>query len=165
MKQNNEISTAFVSTNSIVQGEQVGILWPELFNKGISIFFAHRTFQWDSEGRGKAAVHCVIIGYSITDKKNKIIFDYENAKADAHSLHAVNINPYLVDAPNVFLPSRISTPDGLPRLIKGSQPTDGGHLILDEKAKTELIQAEPMAKNLLRPYIRGTELINGGCRW
>jgi hypothetical protein len=96
----------------------------------------------------------------------RIIFDYsDNIKAEPLALSARNINPYLVDAPNVILPSRTDTPQGLPQLIKGSQPTDGGNLILTEAEKKELVTAEPQAKKWLRMYIGGEELINGGRRW
>jgi type I restriction-modification system DNA methylase subunit len=165
MRENTGIHTAFVSTNSISQGEQVGILWPALLFYGVHINFAHRTFQWSSEGRGKAAVHCVIIGFALHESKEKRIFEYENIKLEPHAIKAHNINPYLVDAPNVILPSRTETPAGLPKLIKGSQPTDGGHLILTELEKQELLSEEPKAEKYLRPYIGGDEFINSGQRW
>jgi hypothetical protein len=166
MHDNPEIKTALVSTNSICQGEQVGILWSYLLAQGVQINFAHRTFQWSNEGIGVAAVHCVIVGFGLSDPKQRVLFDYsDNIKGEPVAINARNINPYLVDAPNVILPSRIVTPPGLPRLIKGSQPTDGGHLILSEEEKMELLTAEPQAKKWLRPYIGGEELISGGRRW
>jgi hypothetical protein len=166
MHGNPEIHTALVSTNSICQGEQVGILWSYLMAQGVQIHFAHRTFQWSNEGKGVAAVHCVIVGFGLSEPMQRIIFDYsDNIKAEPLALSARNINPYLVDAPNVILPSRTDTPQGLPQLIKGSQPTDGGNLILTEAEKKELVTAEPQAKKWLRMYIGGEELINGGRRW
>jgi hypothetical protein len=165
MADNPNIRAAFVSTNSITQGEQAGILWPELFRLGAKIYFAHRTFQWSSEGRGKAAVHCVIIGFGLQDLVDKWIYDYDTPKGEPHAIKATNINPYLVDAPNVTLASRSKTPAGLPQLIKGSQPTDGGHLIVTDNEKDELLAAEPQAEKWLRKYIGGEELINGGQRW
>jgi hypothetical protein len=165
MRGNAAITCALVSTNSICQGEQVGTLWGYLLEHGVRIHFAHRTFQWSNEARGMAAVHCVIIGFALHDATKKTIFEYEDIKGEPHAIKAANINPYLVDAPNVILPSRTTTPPGLPQLIKGSQPTDGGHLILTEDEKAQLLAAEPQAKKWLRPYIGGEELINGSRRW
>lgn len=165
MKTNPAITCALVSTNSICQGEQVGTLWGYLLEHGIHIHFAHRTFSWSNEARGKAAVHCVIVGFGLRDTAEKTIFEYEDIKGEPHAIQAANINPYLVDAPDVILPSRTTTPQGLPQLIKGSQPTDGGHLILTEAEKTELLSKEPAAEKWLRVYIGGEELINGNPRW
>ena len=159
------VRCAFVSTNSITQGEQVGVLWSWLLAQGIHIHFAHRTFSWSNEARGKAAVHCVIIGFGLEDRPGKVIYEYDNIKGDPHAVPAVNINPYLVDAADVILPSRTLPPSGLPQLIKGSQPTDGGHLLFTESEKTDLLLAEPEAEKWLRPFVGGEELINGGRRW
>jgi hypothetical protein len=93
MADNPKIKAAFVSTNSITQGEQVGVLWPDLLKRGVKIHFAHRTFQWSSEARGKAAVHCVIIGFALHDTEDKRIFDYETPQAEPHEIKAKNINP------------------------------------------------------------------------
>jgi type II restriction/modification system DNA methylase subunit YeeA len=92
------IKIAFVSTNSITQGEQVSVLWSELLKLGVKIHFAHRTFQWSNEARGVAAVHCVIIGFALFDSERKAIFDYSDIKGEPHTIAAMNINPYLVDA-------------------------------------------------------------------
>ncbi|MBU1395241.1 MAG: class I SAM-dependent DNA methyltransferase [Gammaproteobacteria bacterium] len=165
MKTNPAITCALVSTNSICQGEQVGTLWGYLLEHGARIHFAHRTFSWSNEARGKAAVHCVIVGFGLRDTAEKTIFEYEDIKGEPHAIHAANINPYLVDAPDVILPSRTTTPPGLPQLIKGSQPTDGGYLILTEAEKAELLSIEPAAEKWLRVYIGGEELINGNPRW
>ncbi len=166
MHHNPEIKTALVSTNSICQGEQVGILWGYLLSQGIHIHFAHRTFQWSNEGKGVAAVHCVIVGFGLSEPKIRTIFEYSNSiKGEPTTVTARNINPYLVDAPNVILPSRTNAPAGLPQLIKGSQPTDGGHLVLTDEERKELLAVEPHAKKWLRPYIGGEEFINNGRRW
>jgi hypothetical protein len=165
MHQNPAIVAALVSTNSICQGEQVGTLWSWMLAQGVRIHFAHRTFSWSNEARGKAAVHCVIVGFGLGDVAEKTIFEYEDIKGPAHAVKAANINPYLVDAPDVILPSRTSTPEELPQLIKGSQPTDGGQLLLTEAEKDELVSLEPQAEKWLRPFIGGEELINGGQRW
>jgi hypothetical protein len=116
------IRCAFVSTNSIAQGEQVGVLWSWLLSRGMHIHFAHRTFQWSNEARGMAGVHCVIVGFGLCEATKKTIFAYEDIRGEPHAVKAANINPYLVDAPNVILPSRTATPAGLPQLIQG-QPT------------------------------------------
>lgn len=165
MRGNPATKAALVSTNSISQGEQVGILWAWLLAHGIHIHFAHRTFQWSNEARGMAAVHCVIIGFGLEGVERKTIYEYDDIRGEPHAVPAANINPYLVDAANVILPSRTSPPPGLPQLIKGSQPTDGGHLILTENDKNDLLAAEPAAKVWLRSYIGGEELINGDGRW
>jgi len=122
MADNPAIRTAFVSTNSITQGEQVGVLWPDLFLRGVKIHFAHRTFQWSSEASGKAAVHCVIIGFALHDVTDKRIFDYETPQAEAHEVKAKNINPYLVDAPDTFLPTRTSSISSAPEITFGNMP-------------------------------------------
>ena len=169
-----KIACAFVSTNSICQGEQVGILWSYLLEQGIHIRFAHRTFQWSNEGKGIAAVHCVIVGFSLSPipaggsaaEGEGVIFDYsDNIKGEPTTLMARNINPYLVDAPNVILPSRTQTPNGLPQMKQGSKPVDGGNFLFTEAEKNAFIEVEPQAEKWLRPYIGSEELINGNWRW
>jgi hypothetical protein len=155
----------FVSTNSIVQGEQVGTLWGALLERGVRIRFAHRTFQWTSEAPGRAAVHCVIIGFGLRDPAQRWIFDYAHPRAAAQRIAAKNINPYLVDAPDVLLPSRTRTPEGLPRPLEGSKPVDGGNLIFEDEERVSFLRDEPNALPWLRPYLGGRELINGERRW
>ena len=111
------IKCAFVSTNSITQGEQVGVLWGWMLAQGIKIHFAHRTFSWNNEARGKAAVHCVIIGFSLQDVIDKTIYEYEDIKGEPHAIKADNINPYLVDAPNVLLDKRSYPISRVPELV------------------------------------------------
>lgn len=158
---------AFVSTNSIAQGEQVGIMWSDLFSRGIRINFAHRTFVWESEARGKAHVHCCIIGFGLESNPVKLLYDYDNVlKGDDPTVSVCsNISPYLIEGPNLVLPSRTEPRPGLPQMKKGSQPTDGGNLILNEDEKNELLRSEPNAVVCLRPYIGGEEFINGKTRW
>jgi len=166
MHDNPEVKTALVSTNSICQGEQVGILWSYLLAQGVQIHFAHRTFQWSNEGKGVAAVHCVIVGFGLSEPKQRTIFDYgDNIKGEPVAISARNINPYLVDAPNVILPSRTDTPHGLPQMKQGSKPVDGGNFLFTEAEKIEFITSEPQAEKWLRPYIGSEELINGNWRW
>ena len=125
---NKAIDIALVSTNSITQGEQCGILWPHLFGMGVSIHFAHRTFQWNSEARGKAAVHCVIVGMTWGDPKSRTIFEYDHVRGDPHASKVMRINGYLIDGPQYSVPARSRPPHGRLRMHKGSQPTDGARL-------------------------------------
>lgn len=159
------IRAAFVSTNSISQGEQVGILWSDLLSRGVHLHFGHRTFQWTNEAKGKAAVHCVIIGFGLANVHEKWVFEYETLKSEPYPIRVDNISPYLVGGPDILLPSRSDPQAGLPEMYKGSQPTDGGHLILDDEEKAALLQAEPQTEPFIRPYIGGDELINGTTRW
>ncbi len=160
------IRVGFVATNSITQGEQVSTLWAALFERGVQIDFAHRTFPWVSEARGKAHVHVVIIGFSIVGKPTKRIYDYASSRGEVATVATCqNINPFLVAGSNLLLPSRTEPRDGFPQMKKGSQPTDGGFLILTEKDKSELLAKDPTAKEWLRMYLGGEELINGEHRW
>jgi len=160
------IRVAFVSTNSIAQGEQTGILWNELVNNyGIKIYFAHRTFKWSSEGRGTAAVHVVIIGFSNQELKHKLIFYYETPSAEAQEIKVKNINPYLVNAPDLFILKRNSPLCNVPDMSKGSQPTDGGNLLLTDEEKIEFLKNEPKAINFIRPFLSAREYLHNVRRW
>ncbi len=155
------IRCAFVSTNSIIQGTQVAPLWNELRSRDkVHIHFAHRTFKWSNEGRGKAAVYCVIIGFGLHEAKTKKLFEYENIKGDAHEIKARNINPYLVDGPDVIVKSRNTPLCLVAPVVRGSSPVDGGNLLLSEEEKQELITAEPQAEEWIKPYSMGNEFIN-----
>ena len=169
---------AFVSTNSITQGEQCGILWPILFSRDLSIRFAHRTFQWNSEARGQAAVHCVIIGLTFAKDGPRRIYDYDHVRGEAHASAVARINGYLIDGPQYAVPARSAPPEGRLETHKGSQPTDGArlrrpgggyikfsNLILDESDRAELLTADPGAAKWLRPYVGADELISGQWRW
>jgi len=160
-----EIKSAFVSTNSIVQGEQVGILWADLLKRGIHIFFAHRTFKWSSEASGKAAVYCVIIGFALNDDLSKRIFDYETPQAEPHTIKVSNINPYLVDAPNVILPNRSKPICDVSEMVYGSKPVDGGFLILSDDEKTDFLYREPEVIPYVKPFICAKEFLNNEKRW
>ncbi len=124
------MQAAFVSTNSITQGEQVAVLWGEMQRLGMYTHFAHRTFQWSNEAKGNAAVHCVIVGFGPEDQAVKTIYEYEDIKGLPLAVSVKNINPYLIDAPTVFLPKRREPICNVPQMTKGSQPTDGGNLLL-----------------------------------
>jgi hypothetical protein len=165
---NNEKKTrvAFVSTNSIAQGEQVGILWNELFNHyKIKIHFAHRTFKWGNEARANAAVHVVIIVFSDFDIAEKRIFEYENISGEPQELKVKNINPYLVGGKDFVILSRKQCISHVPEMFKGSQPTDGGFLLLTDIEKIELINNEPIASKFILPFISAREFLHNEKRW
>ena len=154
-----KIFAAFVSTNSITQGEQVYMLWPDLLNRGIHINFAHRTFQWSNEARGKAAVYCVIIGFSLSDFQPKWLFDYEDIKGEPHKIKAQNINPYLVDAANIILENRRYPICAVTTMLYGSKPADGGNLLLSEKENQDLVSDEPAASSWIKRYLNADEFL------
>lgn len=157
---------AFVSTNSISQGEQVGILWNELFNKyKIKIHFAHRTFSWTNEAKGKAAVHVVIIGFSNYDVGEKTIFEYEDIKGEPHEIRVKNINPYLVEGNDNFLSKRRTSICNVQEMVFGSMPNDGGFFLFTESEKNEFLKVEPNAAKYFRKFIGAEEFINGSYRW
>ncbi len=160
-----QIRVAFVSTNSIAQGEQVGVLWSELLRLGMKIHFAHRTFRWSNEAKGVAAVHCVIIGFAAFDADNKIIFDYDNIDGDPHATKAQRINPYLVDAPEVLLRNRETPICQVPSIGIGNKPVDGGYYLFSPEEKKQFLRAEPNAEPLFKRWIGSKELLNGLERW
>lgn len=164
--QNTQIKCAFVSTNSITQGEQVGILWNVLINMyGIKIHFAHRTFKWSNEAKGNAAVFCVIVGFANFDTNNKSIFEYEDIKGEAHEIKVKNINPYLVDAKNIFIEKRTNPICNVPKMFKGSQPTDGGNFLFSENEKKDFLEKEPQSLKFLFRFTGSDEYINNINRW
>lgn len=156
---------AFVSTNSITQGEQVAVLWGEMQRLGMHTHFAHRTFQWSNEASGKAAVHCVIVGFGPQDQAVKTIYEYEDIKGLPHAVPVKRINAYLVDAPDVLLNKRRTPICQVTEMTNGSKPTDGGHLLLDDAEKESLIKAEPQAAQWIRPFMGAEEFINKTARW
>lgn len=164
--QNTNTKVGFVSTNSIVQGEQTSILWGQMLNKyGIKIHFAHRTFKWSNEAKGNAAVYCVIVGFANFNTTEKTIFEYEDIKGEPHEIKAKNINPYLVDAKDVFVEKRSTPLCKVPKIKFGNQPIDGGWFILDEGEKIEALEKEPFIEKYIRKYIGSEELINGRKRY
>jgi hypothetical protein len=164
--QGTAISVGFVSTNSICQGEQVGLLWRPLLDRyGIRINFAHRTFRWSNEARGKAAVHCVIIGFATHDAAVKTLFDYDDINGEPHAVAARNINPYLLDAPDVLLENRSDPICDVPGMRFGSMPRDGGNLLFSQAEYEEFVSSEPEARPLLHPYVGSDEFLNGDWRW
>jgi len=167
--QNTKIKVAFVSTNSIVQGEQTALLWGQMLNiYGIKIHFAHRTFKWSNEARGNAAVYCVIIGFANFDTNNKSIFEYENIKGEAHEVKAKNINAYLIDAKDIFIEKQSNPICIVPKIKFGNQPIDGGFLLMTEDEKNKAIKAEPFIEKFIRRYVGSVEFINNiprYCLW
>jgi hypothetical protein len=156
---------AFVSTNSITQGEQVALLWGEMQRLGMHTHFAHRTFQWSNEASGKAAVHCVIVGFGPNDQSVKTIYEYEDIKGLPHAVPVKRINAYLVDAPDVFLNKRTTPVCNVSPMANGGKATDGGNLLLSDEEKAELIAVEPKAAKWIRPFLMGDEFINNIGRW
>lgn len=164
--ENTAVKVAFVSTNSITQGEQVAALWQFLLAKGIKINFAHRTFKWSNEARGAAQVFCVIIGFSYNGQnETKKLFDYETPQSEAHEIQVKNINPYLVDTPDIVIPSRNKPLCKVPDILYGSKPVDNGNLFLDDEEKDDLLRKEPKAEKFIRRLISANEFINGINRW
>lgn len=163
---NTQTKVAFVSTNSVVQGEQTAILWGELFFKyNIKIHFAHRTFSWNNEATGNATVHVVIIGFAAYDTSIKFIYNYENIKGEPVVTKAKNINGYLIDAKDVFIESRSKALHNFPDMFKGSQPTDGGNLILSTSEKEELLKLYPNAEKYIKRYMGAEDFINSKTRF
>lgn len=163
---NPAIDVAFVSTNSITQGEQAGVLWPWLLGHGITVRFAHRTFQWSNEGKGKAAVHCVIIGFGRQVPDKRTLYVYANGiKGEPIARPAKNINPYLTDAPDVVLTKRSDPICAAPDISKGSEATDFGHLFFSTSERDELVKEYPEASKWLHRVLGGDELLNNDERW
>lgn len=163
---NTSIKVAFVSTNSISQGEQVGIFWNELFNRyGIKIHFAHKTFKWSNEARGMAAVFVVIIGFANFDVTEKYIYEYDDPKSDAHELKVNNINPYLVEGDDIVVLKRRSPLCDVQDISYGSMPNDDGNLLLSDDEKNELLLKEPSAIKFIKPLLSAREFLNNEKRW
>lgn len=156
---------AFVSTNSITQGQPVPSLFGPLFSNGWRIKFAHQTFSWTSEAADAAAVHCVIIGMEKKRRASATLYTYADIKGEPTAVPAKNINAYLVDAPNLFVKKR-STPlsEWVPKVTKGSQPTDGGNLVVEVDEYPE-VKADSIASKYLHRYVGARELLHGADRW
>lgn len=164
--QNTQIKVAFVSTNSIVQGEQTNLLWGLLQNTyGVKIHFAHRTFKWNNEAKGNAAVYCVIVGFANYDTPNKSIFDYEDIKGEAHEIKAKNINAYLIDAKDILVEKRQKPICKVPDIIKGNYYAKSEGLIVEEEDLEYLVTNEPNAKKWIKRLIGADEFINNRKRY
>jgi hypothetical protein len=159
------VRCAFVSTNSITQREQVGVLWGWMMAQGMKIQFAHRTFKWSNEAKGVAAVHCVIIGFGAQEVPVKTIYEYPDITSGPVPLVVKDINPYLVDATDVALSKRSEPICRVSPMVNGSKPADGGHLILCEQERLELLKIEPQAEPWIRPFVGAEEFINNRKRF
>ena len=155
LMQGTEIRSALVSTNSVSQGESVANLWKPLFQLGVHIDFAYRTFRWDSEASSKAHVHCVIIGFSIAPNKNKK-FLYTGDRAQI----VQNINGYLLDADNVFVESRSKPICDVPEIGIGNKPIDGGNYLFTKEEMEQFINDEPQSQQYFKPWYGSQEFIN-----
>ena len=155
MQNNKNIHAAFVSTNSICQGQQVEPIWKPLFEEGVFITFAHKSFIWNSETADKAHVHVVIVGFSHEKGTPCILFDGEQKQ------EVENINGYLAPAKNVFIEKRNKPLCNVEPMVRGCQPTDNGNLLLSQEEKDELLREEPAAEHLIRPFSMGAEYIKG----
>ncbi len=166
MQINPKIASAFVSTNSITQGVQVSPLWTELLNMGVHIHFAHRTFSWNNEAGNQAAVHCVIIGFSLFDKPEKKIWDYFDIK-DAQGIckKVSKINPYLLEIDNIIIKER-KKPIIIDNYIKlGNTPRDNGNLLFTPEEKDQILKEYPEAEKIIRPLLGSEEFINNKLRY
>ena len=164
--QGTQIRVGFVSTNSITQGEQVPVVWGLLFGRfRVKIHFAHRTFAWESEARGKAHVHVVIIGFGASDTANKRIYDYDTHAEHPVVSEAANISPYLTPGSDSFVTKRTKPLGDVPEMRCGNKPSDGGNFILTDAEKKELLAIEPAAAKLLKRFTGSEEFINGNMRW
>ena len=169
IKQGDRIKCAFVSTNSVTQGEQVGVMWSYLNSYGVVIDFAHRTFKWSNEGKGNAAVHCVIIGFSLIGiHKQKQLFVYDDINAEPKLISVNNINPYLVEAPYVAISKRSSPICNVAEMNYGSMPIDSNFFTITAEQRLEFIAENETNEKLIRKYVGGTEFLNNEekfCLW
>ena len=155
------IRAAFVSTNSITQGEQVPVFWKPMLDMGAHIDFAYRTFRWDSEASAKAHVHCVIIGFSFSSRNVRPVLFVSETQSET----ADNINPYLLNAPSVLVESRSKSICNALPILYGSMPIDDGHLILEKADVDEILAESAGNEKYIRQYVGGAELIHGKTRW
>jgi hypothetical protein len=164
--QGTKIKVGFVSTNSIVQGEQTSILWGQMLHKyKIKIHFAHRTFKWSNESKGNAAVYCVIVGFANHDTANKRIFEYEDIKGEAHEIKVKNINPYLVDAKDLLINKSSMPICNVPKMSFGNIALDSGYLIFTDAEKNEFVSKEPNSVKWFKKLLGAEELLYNKTRW
>jgi len=160
-----DIKVSFVSTNSISQGEQVGILWSYLDKFEIEIQFAHQTFKWNNDAPGVAAVYCVIIGFSSKNKNKKYLYEYEDIKAEPMEVEVSHINAYLVKGNDIFIIKKSKPICEVPEMSFGNMPLDGGNLLFTNEEKERFIIQEPKAEKFIRPLISAREFLNNEKRW
>jgi len=166
VQDNPHIDVAFVSTNSITQGEQVGVLWPWMLERGARIRFAHRTFQWSNEGKGVAAVHCVIIGFGLREPEKRTLYLYpDGIKGEPVAQAVKNINPYLADGPDVVLQRRGKPLCDVPEMGIGNKPIDDGKYLFAPEERDAFLAREPGAAPYFRRWLGADEFLNGYERW
>ncbi len=163
--QDTNIECAFVSTNSICQGQQVPILWQDLFAHGIKINFAHQTFKWSNEARGNAAVYCIIVGFALKEQQDKRLFVYDDIKSDPKEQAVKRLNAYLIDAENIFIENRSTPLDSVPEISMGNKIVDGGNYLFSEEEKDSFLQIEPNAGKYFKRWIGSNEFINNKVRY
>jgi hypothetical protein len=156
--QGTKIKVAFVSTNSICQGEQAGVLWRHLFEKGIKIHFAHRTFKWSNEAKGNAQVHCVIIGFAAFNGTSKALFNYETPVSEPVRIETQFINSYLIPFDDVVVESRRKPLCNVPEIVFGNMPNDGGNLLFTDEEKIDFLKKEPGPARLSNNFYRHASL-------
>jgi len=165
---NPNVLAAFVSTNSIIHGEQVKPLWENILNNKLEIFFAHQTFKWTSEAKGKAAVHVVIVGFGVKRKSSRRLFIYQDISSEPDEIKVKNINPYLINASNLLLGNLSKPICQIPRLVEGITPLDNGLLSFKKSEYEEFIKKEPNSKKWFKKWVTGHSFINSYplyCLW
>jgi hypothetical protein len=151
---------AFVTTNSVCQGDHVGLMWPSVYDHGVEVSFAHRSFRWTNQARGAAGVTCVIVGLSASPQRERLLYAGDRAQRVA------NIGPYLLPTPqNTIVHKRRTSLCGLPAMVFGSKPTDGGHLSFAAVERDEIVAEDPRAEEFIRRYAGASELLGGGVRY
>ena len=165
MKKNQKIQAALVSTNSIIQGEQVPILWKYMFEKGVKINFLHQTFKWTNDAKGVAAVYCTIVGFALFDKQEKRIFEYSDIRGEPNEISAKNINGYGIDAPSIFIESRSKPISDVPRIGIGNKPIDGGNYLFSTEERIEFMAKEPKSEKYFKRWLGAYEFLNRTERW
>lgn len=164
--QGTRIEVAFVSTNSICQGEQAAILWEPLVERfGVKINFAHQTFKWSNEARANAAVFCIIVGFATFDRPTKTLYVYDDVRSEPHARTAKGINAYLVDAPNVAIKTRSKPICNVPLMNVGNQPIDGGNYLFTKSEMEAFVQTEPNSARWFKPWYGSFEFINSQPRY
>lgn len=160
-----DIKVAFVSTNSIAQGEQVGLLWNFLYQRNVVIHFAHQTFKWNNDASGVAAVYCIIIGFAAFEIPKKYLFEYETVKSDPKEKEVDNINGYLVAGSSVIIQKRSKPIAEVPPMSFGNMPLDGGFLLFSDQEKKDLVVTQPQSEKFLKPLVSAKEFLNNDKRW
>jgi type I restriction-modification system DNA methylase subunit len=166
LQSSHNTKAAFVSTNSIAQGEQVGLLWKILFIKyNVKIHFAYRPFKWQNEARGNAGVHVVIIGFGLSEPSTKKLFEISETDGKVHEANVKSINPYLIEGSQTVIERRTTPICKVPKMVWGNKPVDGGHLLLEKDEYIELISKDPLSKKYLKRFYGGQEFIQNKERW